>query len=318
MRFLEDSKPMYSFDYTVLDYCEPGIKFGVGEARKIGMEYAMAKWLDDPQDRIVSLDADTLVNQEYIVDLYNHPLTSYGFTIDAHHPTDDEAMVMYELFLRYVPFGLTQAGSPFNFIAIGSAMGCTVEGYKKSGGMMAKSATEDFHFLNKLRKLGKIETLHKAKVFPSNRRDGKVTLGTGVFLQSTGKGLEKALQKLVIPRPDEFMRLKKVIQNIQDFYAQDSLLALFEESQDLESFEHLRDRGMVDKLYQIKEGCTEMHTYFQRIMEVMDGLETIRLLRKYRDERNPVTISLFTQWCQSILNTQEQSVIGLLQAFRNI
>ncbi|MCB1197166.1 MAG: glycosyltransferase [Deltaproteobacteria bacterium] len=300
VRFLEDSKPLYSFEIHILDYTDPGIKFGVGQARKIGLEYAMVKWLHDPQDRLVCLDADTTVNAQYIAALYQNLDDISGFTIDCHHPTDREEMIFYELFLRYVPYGLQQAKSPFGFIAIGSAMGCTVEAYKKIGGMPAKSATEDFHFLNKLRKLAPIRVLSDAKVYPSDRKSFRVTLGTGAFLKSTGKNLEYAMQKLVIPTPEEYKRLQKVIESLQDFYATDSLLHLFEQINDVTSYQHLRERGIVEKLHKIKDGCTDMVTYFKRIMEIFDGLETIRLLRYYMQDRQPLTLGQFLTWCQQL------------------
>ncbi|MCB0271667.1 MAG: hypothetical protein KDD46_01480 [Bdellovibrionales bacterium] len=318
VRYLEGSQPLYSFPLTILDYTDPGIAFGVGQARRIGMDYAVAKFLHDPNDRLVCLDADTLVNEHYIADLFDKETDSYGFVIDFEHELQDEAMVWYELFLRYVPYGLAKASSPFDFIAIGSAIGCTVEGYRKIGGMPSKSATEDFHFLNKLRKLGKIEKLRHAKVFPSTRKESKTSLGTGAFLFAAGISLEKAVQKLVIPTPDDFQKLKQVLYHIRDFYNVDSMLDLFAETDDLESYGFLKEQGVVDKLYLIKQNCKSLEVYFRRILEVMDGLETIRLLRTFKNKRPPLSLLDFQAYAQQLLGSEASSPIELVMKYRNI
>ena len=45
--------------------------------------------------------------------------------------------------------------------------------------MNRRTAAEDFHFLNKLAKIGKIGTMTETTVFPSPRPSGRVPFGTG-------------------------------------------------------------------------------------------------------------------------------------------
>jgi hypothetical protein len=75
--------------------------------------------------------------------------------------------------------GLSYAGSPYAFHSIGSTMACSADGYTDVRGMNRRRAAEDFHFLNKLAKVGKIGTITETTVFPSSRPSGRVPFGTG-------------------------------------------------------------------------------------------------------------------------------------------
>ena len=75
--------------------------------------------------------------------------------------------------------GLSYAGSPYAFHAIGSTMSCTAEAYAAVRGMNRRTAAEDFHFLDKLAKLGRIGHIEKTTVFPSPRTSHRVPFGTG-------------------------------------------------------------------------------------------------------------------------------------------
>jgi hypothetical protein len=75
--------------------------------------------------------------------------------------------------------GLSFAGSPYAFHAIGSTMACTAQAYVDVRGMNRRAAAEDFHFLNKLAKVGSIGVIEKTTVFPSPRPSERVPFGTG-------------------------------------------------------------------------------------------------------------------------------------------
>jgi len=319
IRYLQDAKSMLGMDYTVLDETAPGLQYGVGQARKIGMEYATAKFKLKALDRLVCLDADTTVSLNYVTALYSSEVSSDGFVLCFEHPVHHEPMILYELYLRYLSNGLKLANSPFDFIAIGSAMGCTVRGYQKAGGMPSKSATEDFHFLNKLRKIGPIEMIPHSKVFPSDRLESKTSLGTGTFLKKSKANLSQAFQALMIPAPKDFLRLKHALQGISFFYNKDSLLSIFESIQDLTTFQHLHERGLTEKIFKIKATTTSEKTYQHRLMEVIDGLETMRLLRTYAKHSAKPTKATFLGWAQTL--TSDCASLDpktLLSAYRNL
>ncbi len=89
------------------------------------------------------------------------------------------AICCYEIFLRAYVMGLSFAGSPYAFHAIGSTMACTAQAYVDVRGMNRRTAAEDFHFLNKLAKIGSIGVIETTTVFPSPRPSDRVPFGTG-------------------------------------------------------------------------------------------------------------------------------------------
>ena len=161
---------------------------GVGAARRIGMDAALQSvdWGADGGGAICCLDADTLVEANYLTAIRSY----FGRTGDpaavsayAHQkPEDPEllaAICCYEIFLRAYVIGLSHAGSPYAFHSIGSTMACTSQGYASVRGMNRRGAAEDFHFLDKLAKIGRVGIITEATVFPSPRPSHRVPFGTG-------------------------------------------------------------------------------------------------------------------------------------------
>ncbi len=319
LRLLEDWATRSPMNLIALDYTDPGLDKGVGEARKIGMDYAVAKHLPFDDDVVVSLDADCEVDLRYFQTLFTRPLKeAVGFTLGFAHPTQKTNTVLYELYLRYMKQGLAHAGSAFAFTAIGSCLGASRLGYQKSGGMVAKTATEDFHFLNRLRKVGPLSQWQDTIVHPSDRNSARAPLGTGVFLAQAGKDLHSALQQLVIASPLAFERLGRVEQAIVDFAHQDSLLESLKNAGEQDSYAHLQARGIVDKLYAIKENCASRAMFRRRRVEVWDGLETFRLLRWMMQPSPPVRPQQLIQWAQALANMDHDQPLDLLQAYRQL
>jgi len=176
-----------------IDASSPGLEIperdgGVGTARKIGMDAALTL-LDGrgPGGGVIScLDADTLVEENYLAAVCTHfsmtddPAAVAGY---AHQkPADPRLMAAiccYEIFLRAYVMGLSFASSPYAFHAIGSTMACTAQAYVDVRGMNRRPAAEDFHFLNKLAKIGSIGVIETTTVFPSPRPSERVPFGTG-------------------------------------------------------------------------------------------------------------------------------------------
>jgi glycosyltransferase involved in cell wall biosynthesis len=317
IRSLQDLKSELSFPLDVLDYTDPGIKNGVGEARKIGMDYAIAKYLKNPHDLIVSLDADCLVDLNYIATIFQTKMTGSAFTLPFEHLLDSSAIIYYELYLRYLRWVHLLSGSPFSHYSVGSCFGTDVENYSKSGGMPPKSATEDFHFLNKLRKRGPIQYLTGTTICPSSRLSERVTLGTGYFLTNAKAGLEKTFVKLMIPHPDDFKKLKKVISIFDAYDGNRSLGDLFTINDVDEIYQDLYSRGFIEKVYGIFDSTTTQSNYRSRLLEVMDGLETLRILRSMSSKRNhTITTELFLTWANELWSTSFTDPQALLEEIR--
>lgn len=179
------------FELAWVDAASPGQelpakKGGVGMARKIGLDLVLERLAWEGRPVLACLDADTLVEPNYLERLAQHFQTSGAgaAVLPFRHQAAGEsrrqdAIERYELFLRGYAFGLAQAGSPYAFIPVGSAMACTATAYVQVGGMNCRKAAEDFHFLAKLAKTVGVAHLHGTRVYPQARSSDRVPFGTG-------------------------------------------------------------------------------------------------------------------------------------------
>ncbi len=176
----------------IVDAASPGrelpSKGGVGLARKIGLDWALAVMHESgaPAPLLLSLDADTHVETNYLAAVREHfesrkawaAVVSYAHRLDGP-PEQVAAIICYELFLRYHVLGLAFAGSPYAFPSIGSTMACTGEAYAAVSGMNRRQAGEDFYFLQELAKTGGVDQVFTTTVRPSSRGSHRVPFGTG-------------------------------------------------------------------------------------------------------------------------------------------
>lgn len=161
---------------------------GVGLARKIGMDLALTKFDYNSSDKriLICTDADCIVDPNYLSEI-SHEFNKNNFeaaVVKFSHDIsgDDEetnAIISYEIFLRYYVLGLSFASSDYAFHTIGSTMICTPEAYVKVGGMNKRKAAEDFYFLEKLAKIYPIGKIKTTFVHPSKRSSWRVPFGTG-------------------------------------------------------------------------------------------------------------------------------------------
>lgn len=164
----------------------PAKQAGVGFARKLGLDLALAclNWAEDPL--LVCLDADTLVEEGYLQAIAEHfRQSALGAAVlpfqhqAAAGAVQQAAIDRYELFLRSYVYGLRLAGSPYAFNTVGSAMACRASAYVRCGGMNCRQAAEDFYFLQKLAKTDGVGLLSGTTVFPEPRVSERVPFGTG-------------------------------------------------------------------------------------------------------------------------------------------
>ncbi len=187
---------------------------GVGLARKIGLDFGLTllDYKSPKQKSLISLDADCEVSKNYFTALYegvNNRKIKAGH-VRFEHPTNIEpysdAIIKYEIFLRYYVYGLKYARSPFAFFTIGSTMFSDWEAYVKIGGMNKRKAAEDFYFMEKLGKLFDIVEVNDAVVYPSPRVSHRVPFGTG---RSVGEMLSGKNKYDALYSPGIFEILKR-------------------------------------------------------------------------------------------------------------
>jgi hypothetical protein len=175
-----------------IDAVSPGLELpvgGAGPARRLGLDRALERLDREIDPTLICLDADTLVEPNYLDTLHRHFLSSPagGVVLPFEHqraesPELQGAIDFYELFLRSYVLGLKLAGSPYAFHSIGSAMACRASAYAAAGGMSQRPAGEDFYFLQNLAKTVGVESLHGTSVYPSARVSDRVLFGTGPAL----------------------------------------------------------------------------------------------------------------------------------------
>jgi len=175
-----------------IDAASPGLELpgGPGPPRRLGLDRALAQLGTDEAAPLVCLDADTLVDANYLNALLAHfatPGVAGGAVLPYAHqsatsPSLQLAIDRYELYLRCYTLGLQLAGSPYAFHTIGSAMACSARAYVRCGGMNQRCAAEDFYFLQALAKTDGVVQLTGTCVYPSARPSARVIFGTGPAL----------------------------------------------------------------------------------------------------------------------------------------
>lgn len=177
----------------ILDKSSPGNGWtpkahGIGFARKYLMDHISK--MAHPGDIIISMDADTLFNKGYFAtvaeNLRLNPAAS-AVSVPYYHRLSyqnelDRAMLRYEIYMRAYAINMWRIKSPYCFTALGSAIALPVWAYRASGGLTPKMSGEDFYFLQKIVKTGRLLHWNGEIVYPATRLSDRVFFGTGPAL----------------------------------------------------------------------------------------------------------------------------------------
>ncbi|HOF16467.1 MAG TPA: hypothetical protein PLF32_07450 [Bacteroidales bacterium] len=163
-------------------------KGGVGVARKAVIDSILERAEDT--DVLISMDADTSFDSNFVATIVNTFQTYTkieALNIPYYHnltgiEEQDRAMLRYELYLRNYMYNMLRINSPYAFTAFGSAIACFIKSYKAVGGFDSQTAGEDFYFLQKIVKYGKLKLYTSTTVYPSARYSDRVTFGTGTAI----------------------------------------------------------------------------------------------------------------------------------------
>lgn len=267
---------------------------GVGLARKIGMDLALNVLdYDSPRKKIlICLDADCTVSPNYITEVIENfnsrNISAAGIYFE--HPLETaphtEAIICYEIFLRYYVLGLRYAGSPYAFHTIGSSMACDYESYIKIGGMNKRKAAEDFYFLEKLSKSVKVESIISAMVYPSGRPSWRVPFGTG---RSVSRYLNNEKNEYLLYSPASFDILKEwlcVFHN-QNIYDADKYVELAKEiSPELGRF--LIEQNFAKEWSNILKNSGSAAQISMQKSLWFDGFRTLKFIHHLRDSSHPL------------------------------
>ena len=179
-----------SFPFRLIDKSSKGKgwqgkQLGVGWARKVVMD-AVAEAASG-EDLMITLDGDTSFSKHYfrsVLDNFNANPDAVGLSVPYYHKlsgsnAEDRAILRYEIYMRNYAINLWRINNPYHFTALGSAMALPVSSYRAIGGMTPKKSGEDFYFLQKLTKYGKLMSWNDEKVYPAARFSDRVFFGTG-------------------------------------------------------------------------------------------------------------------------------------------
>jgi len=282
---------------------------GVGLARKAGLDLALTAfdYSNGKKKIMIWLDADCTVDPNYlntVVNEFNNK-NLFAATINFSHDisgTDEltEAIIPYEIFLRYYVLGLKHANSPYAFHTIGSTVAIDHNAYIKAGGMNKKQAAEDFYFLQKVAKNYKINKIVSTTVFPSSRHSWRVPFGTG-----------RSITRILSNNRNEYLLNDPIVFDVLKDW-----LILFNDK-NINDTKHLMDgAGKINKelkafLIQrkfpehwdriLKNSKNSSQLQYQKL-NWFDGFKTLKLVHHLRDSAYPV-INMFDAVDQLLLKT---------------
>ena len=256
---------------------------GVGWGRKIGMDLALKRFLQlNKNGLIVGLDADTIVEENYLNSIYTHFKKHNNTAVSIHfeHPisggyADDHYQLIcsYELHLRYYKNALSFVGFPFAFHTIGSAFALTALAYARQGGMNRRKAGEDFYFINKLIKGEDFGEINNTKVIPSSRISDRVPFGTGRAMLEA-KNNKKDLSYTY--SFNAFLELKKWIDLIQrnelDYHAFPKPVQAF-----------LNEKTWLKQKNELTKNTLNHASLVKRFFNIFDAFWVLKFVHFYRD-----------------------------------
>lgn len=261
---------------------------GAGLARKIAMDEAINRYnqIGNENGIIASLDADTRVSKNYIAEIQSHfhnepnlNCATLGF---KHHIPQElslknkEAIILYELHLRYFKQALKFTGFPYSFHTIGSCFAVKALTYAKQGGMNSRKAGEDFYFLHKVFPLEGTSELNQITVFPSSRISDRVPFGTGPALQ---KIIENGY--FLSYRFETFLPIKKIISSIDSLFKanENSILKIYSEIHD-DVKESLSKEEFLNSITEINTNSASLQTFKKRFFDWFSAFRIIKILNK--------------------------------------
>ena len=272
---------------------------GVGLARKIGMDLALSVFDYQSKNKkiLICLDADCTVENNYLTEIINNfnSKNISAAVVNYSHPIiedneNSEAIISYEIFLRFYDLGLIFANSPFAFPTIGSTMICDYESYIKVEGMNKRKAAEDFYFLEKLAKNYSIEKIKNTIVYPSSRSSWRVPFGTG---QRVNRFLSQKQNEYLLYDPKSFSILKEWLEVFtSDKISSEGLLLESSKEIDLQLYEFLIQQHFHEDWKKILANSKTLEQLNRQKRNWFDGFKTLKLIHYLRDTKYPM-INMF-------------------------
>ncbi|HOC68835.1 MAG TPA: hypothetical protein PLL36_09110 [Candidatus Hydrogenedentes bacterium] len=267
---------------------------GVGLARKIGLDHGLRVLASTGrlQAPLVCLDADSPPASGYldaVLAFYEDEARWAGYAAYMHRfpeaIQEREAIIAYEIYMRYHEIGLRHAGSPYAYPALGSIISCTAKAYAACGGMNRRCAGEDFYFMQQLAKTGTMDAVPCALVYPSGRVSCRTPFGTGRSVRAF-----ECPTALDVPlyHPGCYELLGKFFSLVRE-NGEVNGIRLLEFSGNLhpELGEYLHGRGFVQAWEGLRQRYRDPSQRLHQFHVWFDGLRTIQFIHRLRESALP-------------------------------
>lgn len=266
----------------------PDAKAGVGRARKTGMDEAVRRFeLIGTDGIIVNLDADCIVSNGYfeaIRKFYRSHPSIWAAGIHFEHRLDPdctdsqrEAIIDYELHLRYFIQAQRFLRLPFAYQTVGSCMTVRSSAYQRMGGMNSRQAGEDFYFLHKFIDVRRFGEINDATVFPSARASHRVPFGTGKAILARMAGEEQKTYHW-----HSFKMLEGLLDSLPALYRSDDVQQWIQQLPMLPKT-FLLSHGGVTKLAELKRETSRSETFYSRFFQWFNAFRLMKYLHAVRD-----------------------------------
>lgn len=278
-------KSIRDFEVVVIDKSTrgegwKGRRHGVGWARKTVMDAVNADARTD--DIILSLDADTTFSKNYfssVVENFRKNPEAVALAVPYfHNPVEDpeayRAILRYEIYMRYYSINLWRIKSPYAFTALGSAMAFPVSSYRSIGGMTPKMSGEDFYFLQKLKKYGRLLIWNDEKVYPEARFSDRVYFGTGPAMI---KGNEGDWSSYPLYSSEFFDEIGETCRLFESFYTRTQPTRVTEFLSNIFNED--------DPFKSLRENSKDPKRFIRACQEKFDGLRILQYLRMRQNEQ---------------------------------
>jgi len=307
--------PQVTFHFY-LDHSFPENEAGVGLARKILMDEAVRRFgvVGNPDGIIASLDADAVVEKNYLMAIAEHFHCAQsqsktgeaikrdlpdGCSIYFEHPLDEEttarllsgesygseifeAIIQYELHLRYYLQSVRSTGYPYAFHTVGSSFAVKADIYCKEGGMNRRQGGEDFYFIQKVAQRGNYSECNTTRVIPSPRPSERVPFGTGPVVIR----LSKDNQRLSTYNPQPFLILKKLFSGLEIMYSEASQDHFMKSLPEV-LLDFLQENRFEEALLEIRKNSASLPAFRKRFWRWFNMFRIMKFLHHARETGYP-------------------------------
>jgi hypothetical protein len=231
------------------------------------------------------LDADTLVAQNYLVEIEDHFKSNpkhVGATIAFQHQTDGlgekqlQGILLYEKYLVYYKTALGFLGYPNPMFTVGSAFAVTAGAYIKRGGMTRRQAGEDFYFLQTLAQIGTVGEITTTCVYPSARTSDRIPFGTGPAI---AKWMTGEVDLRLTYNFQAFVDLKMFFDLKEEFFQTDHVTYLKKISALPEPVsEFLADDNFLKEIEDLNNNCSNIDSFNIRFFHKFNAFKILKFM----------------------------------------